>query len=143
MKASGCMGRETGRGFRLFPTEVFMKVSGGTTRSMEKVESSMRMEISTKASGKTTKPMVLAFTRTETERFMKDIGSRTSKTGRDWSSGPMEVDTRGSSEWERNTEEGPIFGLTAVITRGIGIRISFPGMGSITGKAEEVIRGNG
>ena len=143
MKVSGCMGRETGRDFRLSPTEVFTKANGGITRSAEKVESSMLMEMPTKASGKMTKPMVLAFTRTEMGRFMKVTGSRTSKMGQGCSTGPTAVDTRDSSKQERNTEEGPIFGLTAVFTRGIGMRTNFLDLGSISGKVEGVIRGNG
>lgn len=130
----GVVYRGMGLASRYSRTTLSILASSSITRSKAKVDSSMRMAMHMKDSGKTIRPMDLECICIEEERSTKVFGRRICRKDREFRSGMMAADIKANTKMGRSMGRAHTFGLMVVIMWVLGVKITFMGLGSITGR---------
>ena len=116
------------------------RVSGEMEKPMGKVDSSIQMEIFTKESGKTIKPMVSAFTDILMVQSIEATGSKISSTARGLKPGQINLNMKVTLLMERSTAQGSSLGLTARVTKANSNSTISVAMVNIDGETRDAIR---
>lgn len=124
--------------------ELSMKVSGSTIKQREGESSSTRMETITKASGKRTKLMAMAYTFIiNLELDMRDIGRMICSTDLVYKSIATETNTKVCLSREREMEKALTITQLERFTKEVGSMAGFRAMESVRGQMAKSLKDSG
>ena len=120
-----------------------MRATGITTRLMDRVGSSMPMEISMLGNGRMTRHMGMVPTTTKTELAMWESGLRISSMDKARNNGLTGQFMKGSIKWESSMGKDTSYGVIKVNMKGISCIIIYTEKGIIFGLIKESTLDNG